>query len=1132
MLLSGLADPFDSPILNASLWGATTTGVVAIDTVNNRANLACPTAAGAVSTLGTAAVWDGRGGSVSAQVIPVPRGSGGTLTRLAVAKDASNRAAIRLTGGHTMFELAVTTGGSTVTAALAAYDPSVHRWWRLREQSGRWWADTSPDGWTWTAQTSLAYTWPAAAVALLVEAGTTAAETYTGLVAAVAHVNTMAGGLNPAWPLMQHALGVSSPGGGGGIPPGSLVDLAHLTRGEVETNRGRQYETDDVRTGEAAEQWANQDGAFDPENAAGPWFGALDLYQPFVMRAQWPATPNLLAQGPATGGDLGGYAVGTRTAAMGVSCNTDAAQGEAGDGVVVATAGAWQGGRALQFAVSSGEDDYICYTLSPNLRPGVPCTVQMRVRNITPGTSLKVQGLYADSSSGETRGAAVILTGSATAPWTPVTVTATVDPGARLFWVGVATAAPAAAACTVQVDGWQVEHADRATPWVCPGEWTPLYSGFTERLPQTWTMGGTYGLVSPEMVDAFALLSQQDLRDVLIEEVAAHEPAWLYPLSDPEGSDRFADWTGNFPPVQPANPKAGPGSLTSGTAITATDPVKGVYLGSAGTVVTVANPNPGTATAGPATVLGLSQAGIKGPASRLFTRMIAFRYTAGSKPAARSYVWSAMDQRHMEEGPSGSQCHLWIDSSGHLNWSAGTPEGTGTLATLSSAINVSDGNWHLAMFGRDASGHGTTCLDGNVLTWSVSALAATGIVGDHIGGWLDITTVGGSSKWNFQGDIAFACEFPDLLTADAMRAISTAWRSACAGESSGARYARILRYAGYTGASAVDAGVTTNMAPAAFGGQDALSALQDVVATESGVHFISRGGAATFLARSRRYNSTVPTVTFGEDTANGEYPYETVALDYDPTRLANTVTVTQEATGQAFAAIDGDSVDQYGTRTMDRSSGSADPLECQDQAKYLLSRYKRPARRISSIVLNPSSHPALWPVCLALEIGTRVRVMRRPNGAPPILVDCFVDGLSWEMDDAASARLTLQCSPADLTPYAVFGAWRTTVRTAVASGATTVTVNASADNANPLAAQLGQGQRLVLGLGTANQEIVTVDKVSATTSGWTSAVITLTIATTRSHAVGDLLCEPLPAGVTDPSVYDSASAFDAVAFAY
>lgn len=136
------------------------------------------------------------------------------------------------------------------------------------------------------------------------------------------------------------------------------------------------------------------------------------------------------------------------------------------------------------------------------------------------------------------------------------------------------------------------------------------------------------------------------------------------------------------------------------------------------------------------------------------------------------------------------------------------------------------------------------------------------------------------------------------------------------------------------------------------------------------------------------------------------------------------------------------------------------------------------------------------------------------------------------MDDRNEAWLTLQASPADLTSYGVFAAFHTTLAANASAGVTSVTIRNGQDNTNPAAAQLAAGQQLVLGQNTANQETVTIASVGATSPGWTIAVLTLTAATTKAHTTNDVVCEPLPAGVTDPTTYDAVSAFDAVCFAY
>jgi hypothetical protein len=499
-----------------------------------------------------------------------------------------------------------------------------------------------------------------------------------------------------------------------------------------------------------------------------------------------------------------------------------------------------------------------------------------------------------------------------------------------------------------------------------------------------------------------------------------------------------------------------------------------------------------------------------------------------------------MDRQHAATGTvaTGSRIFLSIEPDSRLHLFIGGPGGVVSNMQFTrndgTFPNVVDGNWHLAIFGWNESfGEARVSIDGNnwFYTGLPNTITPTGLVSDSLGAWYDLA-LGGQAGNNWQGDLAFAAEFSTYLFNSSTDAIYAAWKNAFTGESTNARYARILQYAGSTALSNIQTGLTTSMGPAAFGGQDALSALQAVVDTENGEHFVGTDGRVNFRARSARYNALTPAYTFGENVAGGEYPYEDCQLDYDPTHLANQVTVTQTSSGQTFAAQDATSITAYFPRTLSRSINSSSASECQDAADYLLSRYKQPSTRVSSLKLHPSAYPALWPVVLGLELGTRVRVMRRPPNLNAIQIECFVESIKFDWDDNGEATVTLQCSPADTTPYGIFAAWHTTLKTTVASGVSSITINNSQDNTNPLAAQLAVGTQIVLGQNTANQETVTVSAVGATSAGWTSAVLTLTTVTTKAHTAGDLINEVLPAGTTDPTTWDAVAALDAVAFAY
>lgn len=1316
--LETVVDAFTAPALNTALWGATTPGVATLDTVNAEVSLAVPTTSGAINSVATTAgaLYDATGSYVYAQVRPAANGAGHVRTAIRIRYDDSNAATIRLENGVFQFTAQTVT---TTTLTLPNYDPHAHRWWRLREAGGSFYAGTSPDGLTWTEWGPLGYGFDATNVTLRLETAATATE-LAGNAAVFSHVNTRAGGpLNPNWPGMEDAWGPFWNANAGSSPQDRFVDVTDRTRGSVSVQRGRQYELDQVRSGEASLTLANTDAALDPVNDAGPWAGHIAPYQPYRKRAQWPPTRNLADPLLATGGDAGQVGGTISPSTTEIFSDTDTTGGS-----FVTATDAWLGDTVLQFAVPAGATAPTRIMHWPRLAvtPGRTYTIQMRVRNVTASTSVNVQphfGWYAAGTTttpnSYTYGTTSTLTGATSASWTTLTLTATAPANAAGIDLGVTLATTPAAAASVQVDGVQVEEGAVATAWTCPGAWYPLYAGFTERWPSTWDMQGLYGLVEPTAVDAFSLLSQQQLNDALTMELNSYTPRFVYKLDEPAGSLSMADWTGNNPGVQIGIGKYGAGSITLGNSVTANDPDR-AYTGSTGTVATVNNSNPGTGlVTGGASFVKLGSAGILGPADlSQWTRMIAFRYTGPTTIAARVVLWSAFSRTRTNNNPGGSQMWFWIDSDGYFRASLGGPASGGWFSFKAQNPLVNDGDWHLALVSYDRNGQKLNIrVDEWYWQWTNIGgdLEPSGLVSDNVGCWVD-PTVGNGTTYNFKGDLSFIAEFPTALTPPQMYQIYTAWRNNCAGESSDSRYARILRYAGYTGGKNIQPGLTTAMGPANIEGQDAMSALQTVVDTENGAHYFDATGSITFKSRSSRYNASSPVYTFGERVDLGELPYEDCQLDFDSTHLSNQVTVTQEGTSQNFYASDDASVTSYFPRTMSRTINAQDPNECQDAASYLLSRYRQPATRVSSLKLHPSAVPALWPVCLGLELGTRIRVIRRPPGAPAVQVECYVENIAWEFSDDGEAWLTLQCSPADLTSYGVFAAWHTTLATAPAVGTKTLTVNApqvtqiynssfatagtwqvvggnaaigpittaldgsttaakattytiledsvsipydptttyrvsatirtataptsgtptiyvgltgidangnrvningansltsqiycaaratqapstyttytgyvsgtstpggagaNTDPSNPekvrpeivavrplvyllynctdgvqyvdsftihtvptnggipLASQLAPGQQLTLGQGTANAETVTVSAVGATSPGWTTATITTTAATTKSHTAGDVVSEPLPTGKTDPTTWDATAAFDSIAFAY
>jgi hypothetical protein len=933
---------------------------------------------------------------------------------------------------------------------------------------------------------------------------------------------------NANFPNIEYGWGASWASNGGDVPLDKYVNVTGRTTGSMGTQRGRQYELDQVQSGTMSSILQNNDGSLDPTNVSGPYYGHIWPYQPCKVRAQWPPTANLFTPAIASCAGL----------AAGLADQGPTGPAMFGAGLsVVASGSAFAGTSVWSVPVTNGEaaDSSVMFTYQAAVTAGKTYSFTARVRNTTNSTTQAVYPFLsfhgADGTVvSVTHGTSVALVGSSVGTtWSTITVTATAPANAAQLAIGIGLTSAATAALTIQSNAWQYQEG-AATAYGDPGAWYPLYSGYVERWPQSWTQGGTYSLVQPTAVDAFALLSQRTLRDPLTEEISARSPRFLFKLDDPQFSQNVTDATGNYSPPPTAVAKQGAGSLTFGNQITATDTVNGVFAGD-GTVATFSNASPGTLNYDKATYIPLVASGIRGPAGNWnsdFTRVIAFRYTGPVPSGAGAFatIWGA--GASTKSAGTGFGFVIGTDQKPYIMMSG--PDPTISYVTYNPPGGaVCDGNWHFIYMKWTAATSGLSIgLDGNnggTVTVPAYLIPNSQLGSDSLGAWID--PVG--SSWNYKGDLAYAAEFPSALSNGDLNTLYSAWRNAFAGDATDIRYSRILGYAGYLGPRALDTGQTQSMGPLVSDGQDALSALQEVVDTESGQHFVSADGTVTFKARSARYNAGTPVYTFGEH----EFPYEDIALDYDPTHLGNLVEVTQAATSQIFSAEDAASQTAYFPRSIQRTINATSSLECQDAANYLLSRYKNPLTRIDSLVLNPSANPALWPVCLSLELGMRIRVIRRPFGRPAITVDAFVESVAWNLDpDSGEARVTLQCSPIDATPYGSLGAWHTTTSQAYPIGTSGIAVAPHGDNQNSITAQISPGTNVVIEPGTANAETLTIDHMAATAPGWTFAVLVMTSSTTKAHPAGAVICEALPSGVTDPAKWDGVCQFDSHAYVY
>lgn len=222
-------------------------------------------------------------------------------------------------------------------------------------------------------------------------------------------------------------------------------------------------------------------------------------------------------------------------------------------------------------------------------------------------------------------------------------------------------------------------------------------------------------------------------------------------------------------------------------------------------------------------------------------------------------------------------------------------------------------------------------------------------------------------------------------------------------ETSGARISRVLDQIGWpTDAANVATGNHSVIAYKPSG--SALSYAQSVEQAESGKLFVDATGDVTFRNRLAAVgNSEFNTAqkTFGDGA--GEFGYLDYQHEFDDQLIRNKITMAREG-GTTYLVSDYDSIDSYWDRPESLTGllNNSDSV-VSNMATYRLNTYKQALPRITSIAVTPmgKEYPpvsGVWSSLLAYDIGTRVKVRRRPqNVGSAIEYQTIIEGISHEI---------------------------------------------------------------------------------------------------------------------------------------
>lgn len=510
-------------------------------------------------------------------------------------------------------------------------------------------------------------------------------------------------------------------------------------------------------------------------------------------------------------------------------------------------------------------------------------------------------------------------------------------------------------------------------------------TGYVEDVEVVWPGGSSsFAVVKVTCVDISGRLTEAlPLRAMVVHEMLADSPTYLYPLDEEAPSRSAADIVSAANPVAVrVDGKYGANQADFGTEMTGTlDGLTGVQFG----------PNSASATA-PISVLSICSGSTSGPfvpASGAFS-LECWVITPTVAPP-----WGGGNILYMSVGPSSAPPWLifYLGGGGAIVCDFRT-DFAGGSAIPTSPLTYLDGKLHHLVATLNADKRTAKLyIDGALVDTKVatSDLNFAGLKYNLIGGVVGTSTGGTSTSFaQFAGAISHVAMYPSELSAARVLVHYQAGLGTGPSERSDQRYSRLLGYAGLT-ASGLPTGQAT-MAGQRTKDKQLVDALRQVADTEGTDSFVKPNGQPTFQARNIRY---WPTSAFTLDKADVG---PDVVVRRDRLGLVNDQTATRDG-GAAQRVQNAASIASYGRRdggTLQvASSTDADALS---NAAWRVQTGKDPVTRLSSVSIDLLTQPTTATVqaIMAATISTAFALTGMPSQTPTALTSngagLFVEG--------------------------------------------------------------------------------------------------------------------------------------------
>jgi hypothetical protein len=488
------------------------------------------------------------------------------------------------------------------------------------------------------------------------------------------------------------------------------------------------------------------------------------------------------------------------------------------------------------------------------------------------------------------------------------------------------------------------------------------FDGYVESVEPTWPGGvQSWSVVKVTCVDVTARLGRQaPLNAMVIEEMLADSPTYLYPMTEPQGSTSAGDIVN--PTVNPAavliNSKYGALPVDFGHDTGMFDGLPGIGFA------------PNSLTSSAATALAIRYGNtVLGACIPDAAHTVECWFTTTQTAAVLGII-------NVQEKDSLVRALLVMQTDGKIaaTW-------YNMSRTLVSAASYRDGLPHHVAVTQGADKKTFKLyVDGVVVDSLVNAFT------NDMPGFI-LNEVGADSRGggSFGGTINFMALYPSELSAARLLAHYQAGKGTL-NERSDQRYARIAAYTNVP-TTGLPTGLAT-MGGQKTAGRSVTEVLSEVAQTEGSESYATGAGELTFQVRTARYNATAGVSLTADDLSPD------TALRIDRQGVMNQLTA--ERTGGATQTYI-DATAQLADGIADGGSFTVAPSTDYDalqNAAWRVATHLAPQLRIPSVKVDllQVSADATVQACLAAGSGTLVTITGLPSQAPSSSVSLFVEG--------------------------------------------------------------------------------------------------------------------------------------------